>query len=160
MLHSRPDRVLDSMTALFFVVVASLLIIFGTQVQYHDGNYAAFYLGFGVLLESIYLAMHFGLAALLISRPRLAEAISRVLGLLLMPPVVLIILVLTSLLGQAIRSNVRNEVDVTIANWIFGSLILLLLVAPSVLVCRNIVFLFSDRREETPGVDSTSAPFC
>jgi hypothetical protein len=134
------------MTALFFLVVASLLVNFGTQVQYHDGNYPAFYMGFGVFLESVYLATHFGLAALLISKPGLAETISRVLGLLLMLPVVLIILVLSLLLEQAIRANVRNELDVTIANWIFGSLILLLLVAPSVLISRNIISSFLDQR--------------
>jgi hypothetical protein len=148
MLHSSPHRFLDLMTALFFVVVASLLVIFGTQVQYHDGNYAAFYLGFGVLLESVYLATHFGLAAFLISRPKLAETISQILGLLLMLPVVLIILVLTLLLEQAIRTNVRNEVDVTVTNWVFGSLILLLLVVPSVLICRNIIASFLDQRVE------------
>ena len=155
MRHLRGHRLLDVITALFFVALASLLVVFGTQVQFHDGNYPAFYLGFGVLLECVYLAIHFGLAALLISRRRLAERISKVFGMLLMVPVGLIIFILTLLLVQAIKSNVRNELDVTTANWTFGSLILLLLVAPSFLICRHITLSFLDRRaEKALGADS------
>ena len=152
---SSTHRILDAVTALFFLLVAIVLIVFGSEVQFHDGNYAAFYLGFGVLLECVYLATHFGLAVLLISNRRRAQTISQVLGLLLMLPLCLIVLVLTLLLEQAIRTNVRGDSATTLTNWIFGSLILVLLVAPSVLILRNIVCSFFDRRaEQALGADS------
>lgn len=137
---------IDAITALFFLALAVLLIVFGTRTQFHDGNYPAFYLGFGVVLECLYLATHFGLAALLISRQRLAELISQVLGLLLLLPVGLIVAILMLLLEQSIRGNLRNESEVTLQNWSFGCLILLLLVAPSLLIFRHLVSSFLDSR--------------
>ena len=155
MINSKAHWFLDAITALFFLAVAIVIVVFGARTEYHDGNYPAFYLGFGVLLECIYLSLHYGVAALLCSRRKLAERISQVFGLLLMLPVGLITLILLVLLDQSIRGNVRNESEQTTSNWLFGSLILLLLVAPSFLICRNIVCSFLDRRaQHAPGANS------
>lgn len=147
MFHSTAYRVVNIVTALFFLVAAALLIVLGVRIPFHDGNYAAFYLGLGVLLECLYLVVHFGLSALL-TRVSLAERISRVLGLLLMVPLGLIILILAVLLEQSIRSSLVNEREVSVTEWVFGSLIFFLLVVPAVLICRNVVAGFLKSRAE------------
>jgi hypothetical protein len=132
-------RLLDAICGLFFLVLSALLILLATRFEIHDGNYAAFYVGLGVLLESLYLTVHFALKAILSSsRARLAERISRILGLLLLVPLGLIILILAVLIEQSIRSTEGGRsVDFT-----FASLVLFLLVAPGFLIFREIVLSF------------------
>ena len=146
------------MTCLFFVVLASLLIVLAAQIKIHDGNYAAFYLGLGVWLECVYLAVHFGLNAMLIRRAGLADRISLVLGLLLMIPIGLIILILGVLLEQSIRMS--YDVDERITAWVYATIVLFLLVVPATLICRHLVLLFlRQRAEHSLGADSPSAGF-
>ena len=143
------------MTALFFLVLAALLVVLAAQIQIHDGNYAGFYLGLGVWLECLYLTLHFALKAILISRNGLAERISNVLGLMLMLPLGLIILILIVLLQGWIGNSRRYEQEVQITNWVFASLVLFLLVVPAVLICRSMVASFLKRRaEQALGADS------
>jgi hypothetical protein len=161
MFCSKAHRFLNAMTGLFFIVLAGLLVVLAAQIQIHDGNYAAFYLGLGVWLECVYLAVHFGLEAILITRARLAERISQVLAVLLMVPLGLIILILAVLFEQSIRTSVNYEPEVRITAWVFASLVVLLLVVPAVLICRNVVFSFLQRRaEQALGADSpVSSPY-
>jgi hypothetical protein len=119
MFSSKAHRFLNAMTGLFFIVLAGLLVVLAAQIQIHDGNYAAFYLGLGVWLECVYLAVHFGLEAMLITRARLAERISQVLAVLLMVPLGLIILILAVLFEQSIRTSVNYEPEVRITAWVF-----------------------------------------
>ena len=146
MFHSRLHSFLDLVTCVFFLVLASLLIVLAAQIQIHDGNYPAFYLGFGVWLECIYLAVHFGLKATLVRRAKLAEKISAVLGLLLMIPIGLIITILAVLLEQSIRLPLPAEERITV--WVYATIVMFLLVVPSVLICRHIVLSFLRQRTE------------
>src|SRR5258705_11913622 len=131
MFYQNAHRVLDVMTGLFFLVLAGLLVVLAAQIHIHDGNYAAFYLGFGVWLECVYLAVHFGLKAL-IRRARLAERISQVLGLLLMVPLGLIIFILAVLLEQSIRTSVNDEPKGRFTDLFYPSLIVFLFVVTAV----------------------------
>jgi hypothetical protein len=146
-MYSKAHRILDGSTALFFLGLAILLFILAKHVQMHDGNYAAFYLGAGVWLECVYLAAHFALRPMLFPRIALADRISQALGLLLIP-VGLIILLLAVLIVQSIRATSSNEPEVQTTNWIFASLVLFLLVVPTILILRNVVILSLGRRTE------------
>lgn len=148
MFHSKAHRFINAATALFFLVSAALLIALAVRVPFHDGNYPAFYLGLGVLLQCVYLVVHFGLKAILFTRLLLAERISQVLGLLLMIPLGLIILILALLLEQSIRGSVESDGGVRETELVFGSLIFFLLVAPAVLICRGVVSAFLSARAE------------
>lgn len=139
------------MTSFFFVVLATLLIVLAAQIRIHDGNYAAFYLGFGVWLECVYLAVHFGLNATLRRRARLAERISLVLGLLVMIPIGVIILILAVLLEQSIRMS--HDAGERITHWVYAAIVLFLLVVPATLICRHIVLLVL-RHRGARGADS------
>ena len=141
-------RLLDGITALFFLGTSSSLVALASRVPYHDGNYALFYLGFGVWLEATFLAIHFGLATILVSRARIAERISQILGIVIMIPVGLIILILGILLAQSIRSSYHFEVEQEVSDWVIASLVLFLLVGPEVLIFRYIVFAFEKRSGE------------
>jgi hypothetical protein len=77
MLDSRLLRLLDALASLLFLVAAALIVLLTSQVKYHDGNYPLFYFGFGVLLECVYLAIHFALKTIFSSRASLAARISR-----------------------------------------------------------------------------------
>lgn len=147
MVNSRVHRSLDIVTFVFFLVLASLLIVLAAQIQIHDGNYAAFYLGFGVWLECIYLAVHFGLKAALVRRAKLADTISALLGLLLMVPIGLIIMILAVLLEQSIRMSSAAEERITA--WIYATIVVFLLVVPSVLICRHILLWLLGQRATT-----------
>ncbi len=61
MFYSKAHRIADAMTAVFFLGLASLLCVLAAHVPYHDLNYAGFFLGAGVLLECIYLAVFLAL---------------------------------------------------------------------------------------------------
>ena len=147
-MYSRAHRILDGLTALFFLGLAILLFTLAKHVEMHDGNYAAFYLGAGVWLECIYLAAHFALRPILFSRIALADRISQALGLLLIP-VGLIILLLAVLIVQSIRATSSNAPEAQITNWIFASLVLFLLVVPAILILRNLVILSLGRRAKS-----------
>ena len=69
-------RLLDALTGLFFLALAGLLGVLAFQIEFHDGNYALFYLGAGVWLECIYLSVHFILTAICVTRAGLAEKTS------------------------------------------------------------------------------------
>lgn len=128
-------RLLDTICSLFFLVLSALLILLATQFEIHDGNYAAFYVGLGVLLESLYLAVHFALKAILSSRSRLAARVSRILGLLLLVPLALIILILAVLLEQSIRGSHGERTE----DFVFAGIVVFLLVAPGFLIVRYLV---------------------
>jgi membrane protease YdiL (CAAX protease family) len=148
MASQHAHRSLDGITALFFLGTSGSLVALASRVPYHEGNYALFYLGFGVWLEATYLAIHFGLATLLVSRERIAERVSQILGILVMIPVGLIIFILGILLAQSIRGSWGYEQEEQISNWVIASLVLLLLVGPEVLIFRYIVFSFERRNGE------------
>src|SRR5918996_5073398 len=153
MFKTTAHRLLDGITALVLLGASGVLLVLASKVPFHDGNYALFYLGFGVLLECIYLATHFALAAILCSRRSTAERISRFLGILLMVPLGLIILVLGILLEQSIR--LAYEQDEQITNWVIVSLVVFLLVVPAFLICRYILLtFFRQRAEQALGADS------
>jgi hypothetical protein len=95
-----------------------------------------------VWLESTFLALHFGLAAILVSRARIAERISQILGVVIMVPLGIIIFILGILLVQSIRASYHFGVEQEISDWIIASLVLFLLVGPEVLIFRYIVFAF------------------
>ena len=146
---SATHRFLDAATALFFVGLSVFLIVLATKFEIHDGNYTVYYLGLGVWIECAYLAVHFCMAAIFISRSELVERIRQVAGIIVVIPIGLITLILLVLLDQSIRSNDDYEAEATAVNWIFASLILILLVAPWVLICRRLVSSFRDRRAES-----------
>ena len=154
MFHSNTNRFLDALSGLFFLILAGLLGLLAAQIKIHDGNYVLFYLGAGVWLECIYVSVHFILRAILVARPRLAEKISSLLGVLLMIPLGLIILILVMLLEQSIRLS-HGEPDERISDWVIGTLVLLLIVAPAFLILRNVVSSFIQRRaEQALGADT------
>jgi len=154
MFHSNTNRFLDALSGLFFLILAGLLGLLAAQIKIDDGNYALFYLGAGVWLECIYVSVHFILRAILVARPRLAEKISSLLGMLLMIPLGLIILILFVLLEQSIRVS-HGEPDERITDWVIGALVLVLLVAPAFLILRNVVSSFIQQRaEQALGADS------
>jgi hypothetical protein len=142
---------LDALSSLFFLVLAGVLVYVAFQFHYHDGNYPAFYLAFGVWLETLYLAVWFALKAILSRRARLAERISHVLGLLLLVPIGLDILIQVLLLDQSIRGSLKAEGEVHSLELIFATLVLFLLVAPAFLILREIVSSFLRHRAQKIG---------
>ncbi len=139
---------LDALSSLFFLVLAGVLVYVAFQFQYHDGNYAAFYLAFGVWLESLYLAVRFALKAILRRRVMFAECITLILGLLLLLPIGLIISIEALLIDQSIRGSLSAEGEVRDVDYIFATLVLFLLVAPAFLILRDIVSSFLRYRAE------------
>jgi hypothetical protein len=148
MLDSRLLRLLDALASLLFLVAAALIVLLTSQVKYHDGNYPLFYFGFGVLLECVYLAIHFALKTIFSSRASLAARISRILGLLLLVPIGLIVLILAVLIAQSIRTFEDYDREAPIEEFIFAILVLLMLVVPAFLIVRDAVISFLRQRAE------------
>ena len=154
MSYSKVHRSLDAFSSLFFLLLIAFLIYMATQIKFHDGNYSAFYLGGGVVLESVYAAVRFGLRAVLSSRPRLADRISEVVGLLVIVPVGLVILILALLAEQALRHG--HTFGLVLAALVFS-----LLVVPALLIVRDLILSFmranaARSRDSNPNYDAAS----
>lgn len=148
MLNSKLLKLLDALASLLFLIAAALIVLLATQVKYHDGNYPLFFFGFGVLLECVYLTIHFALKTISSRRGSLAGRISRILGLLLLAPLGLIVLILGVLLDQSARAKVNDAGEVPVEEFVYAILVFLLLVIPAFLILRDVVISFLRHRAE------------
>lgn len=83
----------------FFLVLSVILVVLGSKFQSREDNFWLGFIGFGILLESSYLAAHFLLKAL--ARPEIAAICSRIIAALVALPLTIITAVLVLWLVQA-----------------------------------------------------------